>query len=120
MTPYEQTAIAIAEHGRPQWILEIPKEIYMQVQPADLAELLRRAMPSPDSVTRTAKYETIIGWCAAHIFDEVTVKQLIEVSGLSAPTVRRFIADRVDLFQPITSRSWEVRDPKSDRRLDRR
>jgi hypothetical protein len=40
---------------------------------------------------------------------------LVEVSGLSAPTVRKFIGDRVDLFRKLKRGVWEVRDPKADR-----
>lgn len=118
-TPERIVQEAIMEHGRPLWIAHVPSTIRTQVSVNDLVRWLAEAKPSPAFVTREGQYESIIRWCAAHIFEEVTAADLAEVSGLSEPTVRKFIGDRSDLFRKLRRGVWEVRDPKSDRAADR-
>jgi hypothetical protein len=115
MNAAEQVAEAIATYGRPLWAAHIPYQIRQQVPTSEIGRMLATAHRSPDSVTRADLYADITDWCANNVFGEVTITRLIEVSGLSAPTVRKFIGDRVDLFRKLRRGVWEVRDPKADR-----
>lgn len=115
MNAAEQVAEAIATHGRPLWAAHIPYQVRQQVPTSEIGRMLAAAHRSPDSVTRADLYGDIIDWCASNVFGQVTIPLLVEVSGLSAPSVRKFIGDRVDLFRKLKRGVWEVRDPKADR-----
>lgn len=111
---------AISEYGRPLWVAHVPKNIRVQVSVQDLCAWLAEAKQSPSAVTRHDQYESIIRWCRNHVFEEVTSADLEAVSGLSAPSVRKFIGERPDLFRRLRRGVWEVRDPNADREADRR
>jgi len=115
MNAAQQVAEAIATHGRPLWCAHIPYQVRQQVPTSEIGRMLATAHRSPDSVTRADLYGDIIDWCANNVFGEATIPLLVEVSGLSAPSVRKFIGDRVDLFRKLKRGVWEVRDPKADR-----
>jgi len=115
MNAKEQVAEAIKTHGRPLWAAHIPYQIRQQVPTNEIGRMLATAHRSPDSVTRADLYDDIIQWCNNNVFEEATIPLLVEVSGLSAPSVRKFIGDRVDLFRKLKRGVWEVRDPKTDR-----
>lgn len=120
MNPSQQVQEAIKEYGRPLWVAHVPQAIRVQVPVQDLASWLSEAHTSPSTVTRTDQYETIVKWCSNHIFEEVTIADLETVSGLSAPSVRKFIGERADIFRKLRRGVWEVRDPKADREADKR
>lgn len=120
MTPGEQVHSAIVEYGRPLWIAHVPHNIRVQVSVHDLVRWLAEARPSPSMITRVDQYESVVRWCANHVFEEVTIPDLVEVSGLSAPSMRKFIGERPDLFRKLRRGVWEVRDPKADREADQR
>jgi hypothetical protein len=115
MNAAEQVAEAIATHGRPLWCAHIPYQIRQQVPAEKIGELLANAHRTPEMTTRQDQYHHIIAWCSGNIFEEATIPLLCEISGLSVPTVRKFVGDRVDLFRKIKRGVWEVRDPKADR-----
>jgi hypothetical protein len=115
MNAAEQVAEAIATHGRPLWAAYIPYQVRQQVPTSEIGRMLATAHRSPDNVTRADLYADIIEWCSKNVFAEATIPVLVEVSGLSAPSVRKFIGDRVDLFRKLRRGVWEVRDPKADR-----
>lgn len=120
MSPTEQVAQAIATYGRPLWAAHIPYQTRKQVSTKVIGELLATAHRSPDSITRSDLYGDLKSWCANNVFVEVTVPMLATVSGLSKPSVRKFIDEHQDMFRKVEKRSWEVRDPKSDRALDKK
>ena len=120
MNATEQVAQAIATYGRPLWAAHIPYQTRQRVSTKVIGELLATAHRSPDSVTRADLYGDLQAWCANNVYAEVTVPSLVSVSGLSRPTVRRFIRDHADMFKKVEKRTWEVRDPKSDRALDKK
>jgi len=115
MNAAEQVAEAIRTHGRPLWAAHIPYQVRQQVPTSEIGKMLAAAHRSPDSVTRADLYGDIIDWCASNVFAEATIPLLKEISGLSAPSVRKFIRDRADLFRKLRRGVWEVRDPKADR-----
>jgi hypothetical protein len=120
MNSVDQVAEAIATHGRPLWCAHIPYQTRQQVPTQMIGELLAAAHRSPDSVTRADLYADLKDWCASNVYAEVTVPMLATVSGLSKPSVRKFIDDHPDMFKQVEKRTWEVRDPKSDRALDKK
>ena len=117
MNATEQVAQAIATYGRPLWASHIPYQTRHQVPNKVIGELLATAHRSPDSVTRADLYGDLKVWCASNVYAEVTVPMLATVSGLSKPSVRKFIDDHGDMFKKVEKRIWEVRDPKADRAL---
>jgi hypothetical protein len=117
MSAADQVAEAIATHGRPLWAAHIPYQTRQQVSTSEIGRMLATAHRSPDSVTRADLYADLKDWCANNVYAEVTVPMLATVSGLSKPSVRKFIDDHGDMFKQVEKRSWEVRDPKSDRAL---
>jgi hypothetical protein len=120
MNPTEIVGEAIATHGRPLWVAHVPTNIREKVDPRWLASQLATAHRSPDTITRQDQYGDILNWCKHNLFAEVTLTQLQELSGLSAPTVRKFIESRMDVFRKLRRGVWEVRDPKADREADQR
>ena len=120
MNALDQVTEAIATYGRPLWAAHISYETRQQVPTQKIGELLAKAHRSPDSVTRADLYGDLKVWCAQNVYAEVTVPMLATVSGLSKPSVRKFIDDHGDIFKKVEKRSWEVRDPKSDRALDKK
>jgi hypothetical protein len=119
MNATDQVAKAISTYGRPLWAAHIPYQTRQQVSTKVIGELLATAHRSHESVTRADLYGDLKDWCANNIFAEVTVPMLVTISGLSKPSVRKFIDDHGDMFKKLEKRSWEVRDPKSDRALDK-
>lgn len=119
MNAAEIVAEAIATHGRPLWVAHVPKPIRHQVDAQWLDQILITAPRSSDYLTRKDQYEIILDWCKRNVFEEVTVDSLAELSGLSAPTVRKFIGDRLDVFRKLRRGVWEVRDAKADRAADK-
>jgi hypothetical protein len=120
MNALDEVTEAIATHGRPLWCAYIPYQTRQQVPTEKIGELLAKAHRSPDSVTRADLYGDLKVWCAQNVYAEVTVPMLATVSGLSKPSVRKFIDDHGDMFKKVEKRTWEVRDPKSDRALDKK
>jgi hypothetical protein len=120
MNAVELVAESIATHGRPLWVSHIPYQTRQQVPTKVIGELLATAHRSPDSVTRADLYGELKAWCANNIFAEVTIPMLATISGLSKPSVKKFIDDHGDMFKKVEKRTWEVRDPKSDRALDKK
>ena len=120
MSAADQVAEAIATHGRPLWCSHIPYQTRQQVSTSEIGRMLATAHRSPDSVTRADLYADLKDWCASNVYAEVTVPILATLSGLSKPSVRKFIDDHGDMFKQVEKRSWEVRDPKSDRSLAKR
>ena len=120
MNPSEIVGDAIATHGRPRWVAHVPISIRKQVDSQWLAQQLATAHRSPDSITREDQYKDILNWCKNNLFAEVTLADLQQLSGLSAPTVRKFIESRMDMFRKLRRGVWEVRDPQADREADQR
>ena len=120
MNPAQIVSDAIATHGRPLWVAHVPTNIREQVDARWLAEQLASAHRSPDSIRREDQYGDILRWCKQNLFEEVTLQHLQDLSGLSAPTVRKFIESRLDLFRKLRRGVWEVRDPEADREADQR
>ncbi len=120
MTPEQIVREAIVEHGRPLWIAHVPSSVRTQVSVYDLVKWLAEAKQSPSTITRDDQYQSIVRWCGNNVFEEVTIADLETVSGLSAPSIRRFITDRPDLFRKLRRGVYEIRDPDADRKADQR
>jgi hypothetical protein len=66
---------------------------------------------------RSDKYDAFIDWSKAHLFEQYTTEQLVEISGFSYPTTLKFIQDS-PVFRKIKKGLWEIRDPKADRQAE--
>ena len=66
---------------------------------------------------RSDKYDAFIDWSKAHLFEQYTTEQLVEISGFSYPTALKFIQDS-PVFRKIKKGLWEIRDPKADREAE--
>ena len=67
---------------------------------------------------RSDKYDAFIDWSKAHLFEQYTTEQLVEISGFSYPTTLKFIQES-PVFRKIKKGLWEIRDPKADRNADK-
>jgi hypothetical protein len=63
---------------------------------------------------RSDKYDAFIDWSKAHIFEQYTTEQLVEISGFSYPTTLKFVQES-PAFRKIKKGLWEIRDAKADR-----
>ena len=66
---------------------------------------------------RSDKYDAFIDWSKAHLFEQYTTEQLVEISGFSYPTTLKFIQES-PAFRKIKKGLWEIRDPKADRQAE--
>lgn len=69
---------------------------------------------------RTDKYQSIIDWTKDHLFEQVTPQTIMDLADISYPTALKFINDRPDIFRKVKRGLYEVRDPQSDRKADKR
>lgn len=69
---------------------------------------------------RTDKYDSIIEWTEEHLFEQITPQTIMEVGEISYPTAIKFINDRPDIFRKVKRGLYEVRDPKADRKAEKR
>jgi hypothetical protein len=74
--------------------------------------------PTPKA-KRVSKYSKIEDWCAENIGAETTVYQIAEVGEVSYPTANNFVKTRVDLFHKVKKGLYIVRDPKTEREMDK-
>jgi predicted HTH transcriptional regulator len=112
MTPLEQVSKAIAEHGRPTWVAYIPSHIVKQVPYADLLVLLDNA----EQTRRQDKHKLTMAWLLENTHKTITAKDLAEQMDVTAPTARRFIQDNPFYFRTNGRGTWEIRNPKEDRK----
>ena len=63
---------------------------------------------------RADKYDAFVDWARAHLFEQYTTEQLVEISGFSYPTTLKFVQES-PVFRKIKKGLWEIRDPKADR-----
>lgn len=68
---------------------------------------------------RNDKYQNIINWCEDNVGSEVTPNFLMDVGGMSYPTILKFIGDRPDLFRKIRRGVYEVRDVRAEREAEK-
>lgn len=120
MTPFNQVVDAIAQHGRPNWVAHVPQSIRSEVSIDELREILATAKWSTESLAKADQYQRITEWCEQNVFAEVTINDLVEMSGLSSVTIRNFIKDRPQMFRKLRRGVWEVRDHLADREADGR
>lgn len=119
MNATEIVAGAIAEYGRPLWVAHVPKPIRDAVPLDTMRELVRSAKWSTEGAAKREAWGDLMAYCRENVFESVTVNDLEEVCGLSIPTIRKFIADRPDIFRKIQRGVWEIRDPEADRKAGR-
>ena len=120
MNALDQVTEAIATYGRLLWVAHIPKSTRDAVPVETMRELVRNAKWSTESAAKREGWGDLIMFCRENIYESVTVNDLTEACGLSIPTLRKFIADRPDIFRKIQRGLWEIRDPESDRALAKR
>jgi hypothetical protein len=112
MTPTEQVAAAIMEHGRPQWVAYVPMRIVKEVPYPVLCDLLENAQVN----RRVDKHRITIAWLEENTFEHITTNQLAEQMDVSNPTAKKFIEDNPFYFRTVKRGLWEIRNPKEDRK----
>ena len=120
MTPTQQVEKAIDEHGRPNWVAYVPQRVRQQVPTETLVYLLANARWATQTLAKADQQSKMEDWCMNNVFAEVTIADLMDVSGLSSVSVRNFIKDRPHLFRKLRRGVWEVRDPDADKEADKR
>lgn len=66
---------------------------------------------------RSDKYDAFIDWSKAHLFEQYSTEQLVEISGFSYPTTLKFVQES-PVFRKIKKGLWEIRDAKADREAE--
>jgi hypothetical protein len=123
-----QVAAAIETYGVPRWVAVVPISVRQQL-PAEIKRQLLESAPVSEGWTRQGdklvlgrgdRTDTLTAWAQANVFAVLTVKEIAAAAGVSRKTVRRYIADRPDIFRKSDGRTYEVRDPNADRQADKR
>lgn len=121
-------AEAISEYGRPVYICKVPIRIQKLVPLAVRKELLATSKLSEGWVRdndgcfykgRLDHRSTIHAWAKDHVYHIVTVKEIAEATGAPLHIVREVVGDRADIFRPSEGRTYEVRDPQADRKVEK-
>ena len=120
----------ISEILRAKYILarfpeEDPRQLLSKylVVPTVASEILGTAQVGPVakiSGKRQSKYQAITSWCEENVGAETTVYQIAEVGEVSYPTANNFVKNRPDLFAKVKKGSYIVRDPKTERALEKK
>ena len=67
---------------------------------------------------RADKWDAFLRWSKGHLFEQFTTEQLAEECGFSYPTTLKYLQES-PVFRKIKKGLWEVRDPKSDKEIDK-
>ena len=67
---------------------------------------------------RSDKWDAFVRWSKEHLFEQFTTEDLVAQSGFSYPTTLKYIQTS-PVFRKIKKGLWEVRDPKSDKEIDK-
>lgn len=67
---------------------------------------------------RADKWDAFVRWSKGHLFEQFTTEQLAEECGFSYPTTLKYLQES-PVFRKIKKGLWEVRDPKSDKQVDK-
>jgi len=74
--------------------------------------------PKADEIVKTEKrsdkYAKLDKYAKEHVFEQFTTEQLVEMSGLSYPTVVKYLKV-TGSYRAIKRGLWEARDAKADR-----
>lgn len=76
--------------------------------------------PKKSGSKRQHKHQSIISWCKENVGKETTVYEVAEVGEVSYPTANNFIKNRPDLFTKMKKGSYIVRDPETERALEKK
>lgn len=77
------------------------------------------SQPKPKA-KRTDKYAHIVEWCKENTGSETTVYEIAEAGGVSYPTANNFVKTRPDLFTKVKKGSYIIRDPETERALEKK
>lgn len=67
---------------------------------------------------RADKWDAFVRWSKDHLFEQFTTEDLAAQSGFSYPTTLKYLQTS-PAFRKIKKGLWEVRDPKSDKEIDK-
>lgn len=63
--------------------------------------------------------ERAIIYAEQNLFAHIGAPTLAEAIGCSLPTAHKIMADRPDIFRKIKWGTWEIRDPRADRKAEK-
>lgn len=106
MTPIEQVATAIAEHGSPNWIAYVPSSVRRQVPYDIITALLANARKT----RANDKHRLILNHILENPYTEITTAQVAQIMQVSVPTARAFIIDNPQHFTAHGRGKWMIRD----------
>lgn len=75
--------------------------------------------PTPKA-KRADKYAQIIDWCKENVGTETSIYQIAEAGNISYPTANNFVKTRPDLFTKVKKGLYVVRDPQTERALEKK
>lgn len=68
---------------------------------------------------RANKYAEVYKWLNANAETLVTTKQLVDISGMSYPTVLKFIENNPQYFHRCARGTYKVRNPQQERKSEK-
>lgn len=77
------------------------------------------SQPTPKA-KRTDKYAHIVEWCKQNVGEETTIYDIAEAGNVSYPTANNFVKTRPDLFTKVKKGSYIIRDPETERALEKK
>jgi len=84
-----------------------------------IAELTDEDATIERRTRRADKYKTMLDWCKTNVAVQVTPDEMAEIGDVSRATALKFIQDRVDLFRKVKRGLYEVRDPDTERAVEK-
>lgn len=70
-------------------------------------------------VKRAEKYDVVYKWLDENPGAEITTQELSAVIEMSYPTTLKFIENNPQYFRKVKRGTYEIRDPKSERKADK-
>ena len=90
---------------------------YYNVMPHIIEKLTGHIEAPINSERRKDKYSKLVSTSKENIYKEFTMKELVDISGLSSGTITTW-AKTTGYFKSVERGKWEARNPDDDRRAE--
>jgi hypothetical protein len=120
-------AHAVETYGQPVWYANVDIRTQALV-PLDVRrDILANAKVSDGWAYQDGCYfkgridarQTLITWAKANVFAIMTIADIAKDADVPESAVRSMVKDRPDIIRKSDGRTYEVRDPHVDRRLEK-
>jgi hypothetical protein len=117
------------EEQRWAYVKEIARRDGMSLARAASYYSIDRKVIGPDELSevvlerknkRKDKYEAADKFVKENVFALITPAELAELAGFSYPTALKYINDRPNHFKKVNRGQYEIRDPESDKKNEKK